>query len=73
MNFNVGVYNIESGEIVSIIKPHMDMIGELAGVYNHDTTHALYVKNTETNEITIITGSKKVTEVRNAITALLNS
>ena len=72
MIINVGVYNIESGEIVSVLNPHMEMIGELAGVYNHDRDHALFVKNKETNEITIITGSNKVTEVRNAITALLS-
>lgn len=72
MNVNVGVYNIENDEIVAVMNPNPDAIAMLTHVYSNDPDHALYIKNTVSDSIYIVTASRKFREIRNAITALVS-
>lgn len=71
LNLKSGVYNIETQQVEALFNLNAEGINYVPAVYRASNDYAFWIKNEQTNEVTIITGNKNVREVRNAIIALL--
>lgn len=72
LNLDVGVLNIESEEVESLLNVHPNAMSQLVAVYSEHTDYALWIRNTVSGDINIATANPNTTEVRRVITTLLS-
>jgi hypothetical protein len=72
LNLDVGVLNIESEEVESLLNVHPNAMTRLIADYSEHTGYALWIKNTVSGDINIATANSNTTEVRRVITTLLS-
>tara|TARA_R110001632_G_scaffold75594_2_gene171984 strand:+ start:342 stop:563 length:222 start_codon:yes stop_codon:yes gene_type:complete len=72
LNTNVGVYNIETNQAEVLLNVNRAALLLLVGTYFSQQNYALWVKNVEADELTIVTGNANTSEVRRVITTLLS-
>jgi hypothetical protein len=73
INLNAGIYDIDSEQVHSLLNLHADALLPVAWGYSKNRDYAAWIKNPETDELTIFTGNPDKNNIRTAITGLIGS